>query len=59
MSISIDYGANEVNVFTDTVGRWDDDPSARIDEAQRQEILRDISVILEKKGLTVRFISAG
>jgi hypothetical protein len=59
MSISIDYGANGVNVFTDTVGRWDDDPATRIDEVQRQEILRDISVALEKKGLTGRFIPTG
>jgi len=42
MSISIDCGGNGIVVFADSVSRWDDDPSASIDEQTRAKITDNI-----------------
>lgn len=42
MSITVDYGANDINVFTDTVTRWDDDPERSIDSEARDRIIDNI-----------------
>jgi hypothetical protein len=53
MAITVDCGGNEVRIFTDTIGRWNDDPDTRIDEAQRARILEEIKWDLEARGLVV------
>jgi hypothetical protein len=57
MSITIDYGGDQVNIFTDTVSRWDDDPNTLIEDIERQKILQDVSVDLEQRGLQVHLLT--
>ena len=54
MSISADSGVNDVTLFSETVGRWDDAPDTRIDEDERQQIIDDVKQQLEAIGVTVR-----
>jgi hypothetical protein len=42
MSVTVDYGANDINVFTDSVTRWDDNPSVLIDKTVQERIVSNI-----------------
>ena len=38
MSVTVDIGANEANVFRDSIGRWDHDPSDAVSDQEKQRI---------------------
>jgi len=42
MFVTVDFGANDINVFTDTVTRWDDDPETVIEEHVRERTVNNI-----------------
>jgi hypothetical protein len=42
MGVTVDHGADEIIVFTDTVARWDDDPDTLIDTDVRDRIVNNI-----------------
>ncbi len=50
MSITVDVGAGQANVFTESIGRWDDDPNNRVSDAIRQRIADNIKRALESQG---------
>jgi hypothetical protein len=56
MTITIDYGGTEVNIFTDTVNRWDDDPSTEVDQSTKSQIASDIKRALGWRGLSVNLM---
>jgi hypothetical protein len=56
MTMTCDVGGPEINVFTDTANRWDDDPSVEVDEQTRSTILNDVTRALEWRGLQVRLL---
>ena len=56
MAITADVGAQEANIFTISIGRWDDDQVNIISEAEKQRIADNIERALEWQGLTVKLI---
>ena len=54
MSVTIDLGAGEVNISTDTVSTWDEQPDNLLPEDVRKEILDNIVAYFKKKGFTVK-----
>ena len=56
MTISIDWGGSEINIFAPTANRWDDDPSAEIDKLTKDMVLDDVRRALEWKGLKVNLL---
>lgn len=56
MTISIDCGASEINVFAPTANRWDDDLSTEVDELTKKMILDDVRRALEWKRLKVNVL---
>lgn len=51
MTISIDWGPSAINIFAPTANRWDDDPSAEVDELTKKMVLDDVRQALEWKRL--------
>ena len=47
MQITVDVGAGQVNVFVDSIGRWDDDPMNSEVEEIKQKITSKIKSALE------------
>src|SRR3954462_13128723 len=47
--LTVDAGKG-IAIFTDTVGRWDDDPTNRIDQNERERIIQNIKRALEWQG---------
>lgn len=56
MTVTVDLGAREINVFVGTANRWDNDPSTEIDDLTRARVLDDIKRALEWTGLSVRML---
>jgi hypothetical protein len=56
MTITVDVGGSEINIFVGTANRWDDSPSTEVDEGTKWEIISDIKRGLEWKGLSVRLV---
>ena len=56
MTMTVDRGGlgPGITIFTDTANRWDDDPSAEVDEQTRSMILNEVTRALEWRGLEVR-----
>jgi hypothetical protein len=52
MSVTIDFGADQVNVFQISIGRWDDNPQVAIGNAERLRIADNIKRAIESQGLT-------
>ena len=53
MEVTVDVGGSEINVFTDTIGRWDDDLGRAVDSDTKESITNDIADALEWAGLQV------
>jgi hypothetical protein len=56
MSVTIDNGGSVVVIFTDTIARWNDNPSLPVDQGKRADILLKITKALEWDGITVQVI---
>ncbi|HEU5334524.1 MAG TPA: hypothetical protein VFU27_01095 [Terriglobales bacterium] len=56
MSVTVDIGAGEANVFLDSIARWDDDPNHAIGEEAKRRIADNIRRALEWGHLTVRLL---
>jgi hypothetical protein len=59
MTISADAGCDQIVIFTETLGRWDDDFEHRLDEPLRDKILHDIAQNLTERGLEVKILPIG
>ena len=46
MSVTVDYGANNISIFADTATRWDDDPATLIDKDTQERIIGNIVAAL-------------
>ena len=53
MAITADVGAGRVNIFIDSVGRWDDDPMNAVKAEEKSRISDNIKRALEWRGLAV------
>jgi hypothetical protein len=53
MAITADVGAGQVNIFIDTIGRWDDDPMNAVKAEEKARIANNIKRALEWRGLAV------
>ncbi len=56
MSVTVDIGADEANVFLDSIARWDDAPNQAIGEDSKRHIADNIRRALEWDHLTVRLL---
>jgi hypothetical protein len=56
MTVTVDQGSREINVFVSTANRWDDAPSSEVDESTKAAILNDIRRALEWQGLKVNLL---
>jgi len=53
MAITADVGAGQANIFTISIGRWDDDPMNAVKAEEKARIANNIKRALEWRGLTV------
>jgi hypothetical protein len=53
MAITVDVGANQANLFTNSVGRWDDDLMNTVKPEEKERIADNIKLVLEWDGLVV------
>jgi hypothetical protein len=56
MAITVDVGAKQANIFTKSIGRWDDDPMNPAVPQERERIADNVRRALEWQGLTVSFM---
>ncbi len=56
MSVTVDIGGDEANVFLDSIARWDDAPNQAIGEDSKRRIADNIRRALEWNHLTVRLL---
>ena len=56
MLITADAGAGKVVVFTESIGRWDDDLSHSVCSEERERIAHNIQRAFESQGQSVVFL---
>jgi len=56
MLITADVGAGKVYVFTETIGRWDDDSSHTVNDEERQRIADNLRRAFESQGFSVALL---
>ena len=54
MTITVDSGAGQAVVFKASIGRWDDDPTHRVNDETRTKIENNVRRTLEWMGWNVR-----
>jgi hypothetical protein len=56
MAITADVGAGQANIFTNSIGRWDDDLPNSAKAEEKSRIADNIKRALEWRGLTVHLM---
>jgi hypothetical protein len=56
MAVTADVGAGQANIFTVSIGRWDDDPQNAVSDEAKQRIANNIKRALEFRGLVVNLL---
>jgi hypothetical protein len=56
MAITADVGTGQANIFTNSIGRWDDDLSNSAKPEEKSRIADNIKRALEWRGLSVRLM---
>jgi hypothetical protein len=56
MTITVEMGSHGFAVYSETIGRWDDNPVVRISDEEHERIQHNIKRALESQGQAVTFI---
>jgi hypothetical protein len=57
MTITVEMGAHGFAVYSDTIGRWDDDPLSSVTAAERNRIEDNIKRAVESQGQSVLLLN--
>jgi hypothetical protein len=56
MTITVEMGRSGFAIYSETIGRWDDNPANSISNDERKRIVANVTRALESQGQSVIFI---